>query len=298
MEKYSRWRDPSTGIQPYLPPVPPRTETSLLFSLSNVIHYIVGPVQGILKFALVVVTGLLYLILVPLLGTLLMPLGPLQGIWKRTFSSICLRLILFFTGFFYIKSEPVSIRKGRNKASKSPSLNAKSGDIIVTNWTSYIEVIYLALRFNPVFTQIIPSVNKVRQLSLWQAIRSCVLTPPLTPEEAGIDVKDLYTLKELSALVKENKWGPIIIFPEATTSNGRALLKFSAPLFNEFNPTDRDGRFHVMTFKYEYSYMPPTYTVGYQFVHFLSLCSQVNWMIGYTVWTLHTYQQLPYLFRL
>ncbi|CAO3577002.1 unnamed protein product [Absidia cylindrospora] len=71
MEKYSRWRDPSTGIQPYLPPVPPRTETSLLFSLSNVIHYIVGPVQGILKFALVVVTGLLYLILVPLLGTLL-----------------------------------------------------------------------------------------------------------------------------------------------------------------------------------------------------------------------------------
>lgn len=139
---------------------------------------------------------------------------------------------------------------------------------------------YVYPRFNPVFTQVIPSVNKVRQLSLWQAIRSCVLTPPLTPEEAGVDGKDLYTIKELSALAKDNKWGPVVVFPEATTSNGRALLKFGAPLFKEFNPTDRDGRFHVMTFKYEYSYMPPTYTVGYQFVHFLSLCSQVIFVDG------------------
>ncbi|KAI8333349.1 hypothetical protein BC941DRAFT_401474 [Chlamydoabsidia padenii] len=276
MEKYSRWRDPGTGIQPFLPPVPPRTETSLLFSLSNVIHYVVGPVQGIVKFILVTIALLLYFVLVPLLGTLLTPLGPLQGLWKRSFSSLCLRLILFFTGFFYIKSEPVSIRKGRSKTSKTPTLNVKSGDIIVTNWTSYIEVIYLALRFHPVFTQVIPSVNKVRCISLWQALRLCVRLPALTPEEANVDEKDLYTIKQLSTKAKENNWGAVVVFPEATTSNGRALLKFGSSLFNEFKPIDRDGRFHVLAFKYEYSYMPPTYTVGYQFVHFLSLCSQFS----------------------
>ncbi|KAI8083058.1 uncharacterized protein BX664DRAFT_339724 [Halteromyces radiatus] len=276
MEKYSRWRDPGTGIQPFLPPVPPRTENSLLLSLSNVIHYIVGPIQGIIKFTLVTIVALLYLILVPLLGTLLIPLKPLQRVWKRIFTSVCLRLILFFMGFFYFKSEPVSIRKGRNKASKAPALKVNSGDIIVTNWTSYIEVIYLAFRFNPVFTQVIPSVNKVRRISLWQAIRSCVYLPVMTPEEANVNENDLYTVKQISSQAKNNKWGPVIIFPEATTSNGRALLKFSAPLFNEFKPTDRDGRFHVIAFKYEYSYMSPTYTVGYQLVHLLSLCSQFS----------------------
>lgn len=65
------------------------------------------------------------------------------------------------------------------------------------------------------------------------------------------------------------------MFPEATTSNGRALLKFASPIFNEFTPNDRDGRFHVMAFKYEYGYMPPSFTVGNQLFHLLFLCSQV-----------------------
>lgn len=142
----------------------------------------------------------------------------------------------------------------------------------------------MVFRFYPVFTQVIPSVNKVRCISLWQAIRLCVRSPVLTPEEANVDTKDLYTLKQLSAKAKDNQWGAIVVFPEATTSNGRALLKFGSPLFNEFKPTDREGGFHVMAFKYDYSYMPPAYTVGYQFVHFLSLCSQVSFgsLIEYT----------------
>ncbi|CAO3616975.1 unnamed protein product [Cunninghamella echinulata] len=276
MEKFSRWRDPGTGIQPFLPPVPPRTESSFLLTLTNIIHYVVGPLQGIIKFIFIILLGLLYLIFVPIFGLVLVPLGPLQRVWKKAFTSIFLRLVLFFMGFFYIKTEAVTLRKGRNKASGKKSFNASSGDIIVTNWTSYIEVLYLGFRFNPIFTQIIPSKNKVRCISLWQAIRSCTKVPPITLEEANSNESNLYTLKELSEIAKSKNWGPIIVFPEGTTSNGRALLKYASPIFNEFKPTDRDGRFHVMAFKYEYGYMPPSFTVGYQLFHLLFLCSQFS----------------------
>lgn len=50
---------------------PPRTDSNLLSTLSNVIHTIVGPIQGIVKLVLVVVMSLLYLILVPGIGLLL-----------------------------------------------------------------------------------------------------------------------------------------------------------------------------------------------------------------------------------
>ncbi|KAG2236038.1 hypothetical protein INT48_008130, partial [Thamnidium elegans] len=53
MEKYSRWRDAGTGIQPFLPPVPPRTDSSILVTLSNVIHIVVGPIQAIIKIILI-----------------------------------------------------------------------------------------------------------------------------------------------------------------------------------------------------------------------------------------------------
>ncbi|CAO3608346.1 unnamed protein product [Cunninghamella blakesleeana] len=278
MEKYSRWRDPGTGIQPFLPPVPPRTESSFLLTLTNIIHYVVGPLQGIIKFIFIILLGLLYLIFVPVFSVLLAPLGPLQRIWKKLFTAVFLRFILFFMGFFYIKAEAVTLRKGRNKSNGKKSLKVTSGDVIVTNWTSYVEVLYLGYRFNPVFTQIIPSKNKIRRITLWQAIRSCTKMPPITPEEANIsnESSDLYTLKELSDIAKSKNWGPIILFPEATTSNGRALLKFASSIFNEFTPNDRDGRFHVMAFKYEYGYMPPSFTVGNQFFHLLSLCSQFS----------------------
>ncbi|KAI8070888.1 hypothetical protein BC940DRAFT_235281 [Gongronella butleri] len=241
MEKYSRWRDPGTGIQPFLPPVPPRTESSILLTLTNIIHYVLGPVQGILKFAFVLVLGLVYILLVPLLGLLLMPLPPLQRLWTRFWSSICLRLILFFAGFFLIKTEITSIRRG--KGGKSSRINVKPGDIIVANWTSYIEVLYLAFRFDPVFTQVIPSVNKVRVLTLWQAVRACVHIPPVSPEDVGLTASSpqLMTLKQLQ---KQTTRRAIVVFPEATTTNGRALLNFASPLFDEYTATDQHGCFH------------------------------------------------------
>ncbi|ORX49387.1 hypothetical protein DM01DRAFT_1385086 [Hesseltinella vesiculosa] len=274
MEKYSRWRDPGTGIQPFLPPVAPRMETSVVGTVANIVHYVFGPVQGLIKIMLVLVMSLLYFVSVNLLGSLLMPVPPLQKIWQRAWSFVCLRLILFFAGFMLIRTETTTVRRGRAKGAKKSQFQVKPGDIIVANWTSYVDVIYLAFRFNPTFTQAIPSVNMVRVLSFWQAIRACVYPPPLTPEDAGISSDDpcLVSLKQL----QQSQDRPIVVFPEATTTNGRALLKFASPLFEDFKVNDHHGGFHVMAFKYDYHYMSPTYTVGNQLIHLMCLCAQFS----------------------
>ncbi|KAI9320485.1 hypothetical protein BX666DRAFT_2017673 [Dichotomocladium elegans] len=241
MEKYSRWRDAGTGIQPFLPPVPPRTESNLLSTLSNVIQSIVGPIQGVIKLLLVLIISLVYALLVPGLGLVLTPLGPVQRLWTRLFSFVLLRSVLFFSGFFIIKNDTVSLRRGKDA-------RIHSGDVIVANWSSYIDVIYLAYKYRPVFTQVFPVDGKnIRRISLWQAIRLCTALPALTPEEAGAQKSSLYTLRELAEEAKERRWGPVIVFPEGTTSNGRALLKF-ASIFKSYQPSEREGRFHVLTF--------------------------------------------------
>ncbi|KAI8642361.1 hypothetical protein BD408DRAFT_443562 [Parasitella parasitica] len=270
MEKYSRWRDAGTGIQPFLPPVPPRTDSSLLITLSNVIHIIVGPIQGIIKLVLIGLVTLLYILSVHVIGTLLTPAAPLKRIWSRLFSAICLRLVLFLSGFFHIKTETVSIRKSRgSKGVESP--NIKHGDVIVANWTSYIDIIYLASRFNPVFTQVFMDTKKIKVVSLWEAIRLA----GKIPESKPLSQDSLFTVQELSLKAKKGNWGPIIVFAEGTTTNGRALLKF-APVFEDYKLNQKDGNFQIMAFKYEYGNMPPTFTVGNQFFHFFKLCSQFH----------------------
>ncbi|KAI9478536.1 MAG: hypothetical protein EXX96DRAFT_571287 [Benjaminiella poitrasii] len=270
MEKYSRWRDAGTGIQPFLPPVPPRTDSSLIVTLSNIIHIIVGPIQGIVKILLIGLVSLIYGLFVPLLGTLLTPLKPLQRGWSRLFSALLLRLILFLSGFFYIKTETISIHKSRTSRGRTvENPIVKNGDVIVTNWTSYIDVLYLAFRFDPVFTQVYTDTDKVRVISLWEAICLAGKVPESKPSSGAL----LYSVEELSLKAKKNNRGPVVVFAEGTTTNGRALLKF-APIFSKDYKSL--SRFHIMAFKYEYGNMPPTFTVGNQFFHFFKICSQFH----------------------
>lgn len=112
---------------------------------------------------------------------------------------------------------------------------------MIANSTSYIDLLYLAYRHDPIFTRV--HGKKLRTVSLWQAIRTCAEVPA-HPEP---DEK-LYTVKELAHAAKERRWGPVVVLPEGTTSNGRALLEF-APLFGEYQPSDRDAHFHLVAFK-------------------------------------------------
>ncbi|KAI8382268.1 hypothetical protein BD560DRAFT_386124 [Blakeslea trispora] len=259
MEKFSRWRDASTGIQPFLPPV----VKNILKVLSNVVYKTIGSLQAVIKLVLILLVSLIYILSVPLLGLVWTPIPFLKRLWTRLLSIVLLRSALMMMGFFYIKTETVSLRKSRDRTLGS---SVKHGDLIVANWTSYIDIIYLAYRFSPVFTQVFMNTSRVKVVSFWEAIQLVGQSPQVAQNE-----ETLYSLDELTEKAKQAGWGPVVVFPEGTTTNGRALLKFSSVL----DSLDLDvDRIHLLAFKYEYHSIPPTFTVGNIYWHLFQLCSQ------------------------
>lgn len=147
-----------------------------------------------------------------------------------------------------------------SRTRSNPSIAPKQGDLIVSNWTSYVELVYLAFRFNPVFALPIheppqpsdqssqsvtgrqtgtgssninlPSISAVPAspllgylpVGLFDLIRFTGLTPAQYPStQAG----QLMTLERLC----QQAPGPVVMFPEGCTTNGRGLLRFGKDLF-------------------------------------------------------------------
>ncbi|KAG6335333.1 hypothetical protein ID866_3765 [Astraeus odoratus] len=107
MEKFSAFRDPGTGIQPFLPLVPPAENdpfTTLLLPVRGVL--------AILRIPIFIITTLLY----------------------------CL---LHYSLFVILVS--FDSTKTNRKSQESP-WRPRAGDIIVSNWTSWIDVLWIAYR--------------------------------------------------------------------------------------------------------------------------------------------------------
>lgn len=60
------------------------------------------------------------------------------------------------------------------------------------------------------FTQIYTECEKVKIISLWEAIRLVGKIPESTPSNN----EEVYTVQELSLKAKKGGWGPIVVFAE------------------------------------------------------------------------------------
>ncbi|KAI8603957.1 hypothetical protein EDD21DRAFT_367656 [Dissophora ornata] len=276
MEKFSRWRDQGTGIQPFLPPVPANADHSPVQKAFTAILMIVKPITGLAKLILVSALALM-LVILETAGLVLSPLAPLHKLYHRFISAILVRLILGLLGFFWIKHEVVTLKRGRsagaNKQQSSSRRAAASGDLIVCNWSSYIDVLYLAFRYDPVFTQIYPSTLTVRKISFWEALRLSGSYPEMSPPE-GVETMPL--LEFVKAMHKTGA-GPVVIFPEGTTTNNRAILKF-VPIFKDCSLPETSINISILALKYDYHKFAPTFTVrldnSYFFGHLFRTCAQ------------------------
>ncbi|KAJ3987196.1 hypothetical protein F5890DRAFT_1632694 [Lentinula detonsa] len=276
MEKYSAYRDPGTGIQPFLTPVPsPGSHSSVLSAALLPLQYVVG----ILRLILIILLASVY----ALVAAVFAVVPPL----KRVISSALIRAVLFCLGFFWISTEIVSKKRGRSQKLKD-SWNPGAGDLIVTNWASWVELLWLAYRFNPVFVLPIPESPVQKAFSITpspisstprrRSGRSSMPEVPSSSRNPSSQIEIIgFTPVSLLTIIRETGRAPpyvsvtkatkprsldeirktsdrpVVVFPECTTSNGRGLLRF-ATLFQQQSLPVKGWNLFVMCVRYD----PPT----------------------------------------
>ncbi|KAK0453590.1 hypothetical protein EV421DRAFT_1887821 [Armillaria borealis] len=279
MEKYSAYRDPGTGIQPFLAPVaPPSPSGDVLAKIVLPIRYLIGTVRIIL---VLLVLGL-YLILVEGICFIFKPVAPLHRILARLFTALLSRLALLSAGIFWIHVECIKRKRGRQNQT-ADQWDPRPGDVIVSNWVSWIEILWLAFRFNPVFVLPVPassaltsapskssdpvsrtpgrrtgtgsanvsvstrapreriSIIGFQRLSLLNVLRQSGNVPPYRVGR-GLAAQSFEAIRSTSDR-------PIVVFPECTTSNGRGLIRF-CDVFNQNIPV-QGWQVFVMCVRYD-----------------------------------------------
>ncbi|KAG1839080.1 hypothetical protein C8R48DRAFT_621886 [Suillus tomentosus] len=276
MEKFSSFRDPGTGIQPFLAPVPPQ-ERDLFVTISTPIRAVVAVTRTVVIIVLISI----HFVLVHVIGFICRPVPPLQDVISWLGTVLLARLALYVIGFWSVSTELI-VRK-RGSASCSNKWNPRAGDLIVSNWSSWIEVLWLAYKYNPLFvlpvanapaassardassisytpgrktgtgSAAISSFDRVlsspevirgfRQVSLLEIISSTGKTP-LAPSSVHLRSLDD---------IRRSARRPVVVFPECTTSNGRGLLRF-ADVFNGASVPTKGYNMFLMCVRYD----PPT----------------------------------------
>uniref|UniRef100_M4BVL6 Phospholipid/glycerol acyltransferase domain-containing protein n=1 Tax=Hyaloperonospora arabidopsidis (strain Emoy2) TaxID=559515 RepID=M4BVL6_HYAAE len=256
MEKYSRWADLTTGINPFVPqrrrfasgwPV-----TILQVTCGSLLALVRLPLVLVVTVALVVVNIVVSILtVIPFVGRLL----------KRLIEYLLCSLLLLLFGVF-TSEEAANMRRlglvtGKTKSSKSSSRVGR-GDVVVCNSTSFLEVLYLAKRFSPVFVYAIDEKsdtgNLVHVCGLLEALYRS-LTMPVTAERVKPTRKIADVVRRAS--------GPIVLLPEGARSNGKAVLRFTSLLQN----LSVRARVHLMAFRYEFKRFSPSHTAGGAWPH-------------------------------
>ena len=144
MEKFTKFRDPGTGIAPF-PPIAAGSRTPLTFPLELTVCVIRLPL-------LCLVFGL-HIVLVEGLGELALrtTVPNLLGWMKWAF----LRTILFFCGIWYIDEQLDGVSKAYASihmkinlvSQRNLAVKPKRGNLVVSNFTSPLDIVYFAAKY-------------------------------------------------------------------------------------------------------------------------------------------------------
>mmetsp|Transcript_7650 Transcript_7650/g.18501 ORF Transcript_7650/g.18501 Transcript_7650/m.18501 type:complete len:378 (-) Transcript_7650:199-1332(-) len=287
MEKFRSFEDPTTGIMPFMPP-PVVVSKNPLFRL----------VRGIFSLAFTLIrlplaTVALLLLLPGYILAMLTPVAGLRRMVVRVTEGFVCRLILLILGFFWIpagsaRKNTVTVSKGGSKKTGTWPSRAGAGTVIVASLTSYLDILYLTFRFSPVyaFPVLDPTTGATTQSVLWTrslftAVRYVCSYYPADKSQ----IQDIATLVESSA---KNNFGPIVLFAEGVSSNGRGILPFLPPVgpSEGSSSSGLEGSPWVggdsaappcfaLIIRYPCKNFSPSYSVGSFVWHLFNLCSQV-----------------------
>ncbi|ROT39888.1 hypothetical protein SODALDRAFT_309489 [Sodiomyces alkalinus F11] len=200
MEKYSQFRDRGSGIAPFIPVKTPRSRLALLTHLT--IFFLRLPM-----FLTIALTYALFLHHLPL---------------PAVVRKACLWSIMLVPGIWWVDLQLDGVRRG-TLAEQPRNRVPHPGSVIAATFTSPIDTLYLAAIFDPVFTRSYPSTRQVEPLSLFGAVAASLAPVRLRPAPRT-------NLVDLGALVARHPDRVIVVFPEASPTNGKAVLPFTPSL--------------------------------------------------------------------
>ncbi|KAK1236736.1 hypothetical protein PQX77_000092 [Marasmius sp. AFHP31] len=281
MEKYSAYRDPGTGIQPFLTPIPP-PQPGTKYLLAAL--YPIGIALATVRTTLVLVLTLAYVLIVQGVLSIFLIAPPVHRLLTRILTSIISRLVLLIVGYYWIPVEVVARKRGR-AGNVQTSWKPRAGDIIVSNWASWVEILWFAFRFNPIFVLPVPEAPAPKATNTpatpiahtpgrRTGTGSANITSPNRAATTQIPIVGFQTVSLLTIIkqtglvppfpclegckprsleqIRQDADRPLVVFPECTSSNGRGLLRF-ANIFKRSAPVPEYGVF-IACVRYD----PPT----------------------------------------
>jgi hypothetical protein len=209
-EKYSQFTDQRAGVNPFVQQPHKLTVFSLLVVL--------------VKAPFVTVAAALFYATAALAAALPVSLlaRPLRYIFERAFA----RLLLATLGYFSIESVNLGKAQARIAASVSaPRPSVGSGDVLVTNRLSWLDVLVLDALYAPTFTR--TGLNGgLETRTVLQALGDAVSLPVQQVSRTTAETVERQQKAALS--------GPLVVQPEGAPTNNKAILTF-APVCEELN---------------------------------------------------------------
>lgn len=208
MERYTQFRDKATGISPFLPVL----HTSVIGGSDSGVGNLIKTIK-----LDVIVSVVLFTVRSTLAIPLLVVSSVLSCILGKSSVVVVVlnRIILFIMG---LTSYELTIQNLKAKNLNRSSFYPKKNDVFFVNFTSPLDIALLSLISNDEFVILIPnSQGNLEQIhSSWKFIKLSLCGHQQQQLGGGIKPLDYRTL--------QNKI--IYIFPEGTTSNGKAILPF------------------------------------------------------------------------
>lgn len=192
----------ATGISPFLPVTTP------LSAITAVTHSIIF----LFRLPFFITLALSYFLIFQYL--------PLPVAARK----IALWAMMAIPGIWWVDLQLDGVKRG-TLADQPPQRFPHGGTVIAANFTSPIDAVYLAAVFDPIFTISYPGRRKVQRIGLLQAV-----VMALAP--VSVSAPDESQLVHISDLLREYPDRPIAIFPEGSTTNGKAILPFSPSLLD------------------------------------------------------------------
>eukprot|EP00033_Pygsuia_biforma_P006769 GCRY01007635.1.p1 GENE.GCRY01007635.1~~GCRY01007635.1.p1 ORF type:complete len:349 (-),score=37.34 GCRY01007635.1:58-1104(-) len=260
MERFSNFRDSYTGVHSFFVPT---VNTGIV----NFIRYsLLGFFIACLRFPLIAVFWLLFSFFSSI--SIVIPVFALQRAFSRFIHVIFCRILLWLSGIFWINSSNANTPRKQRIA----NLNAPThGDIVVANYSGYLDILFLAQKYTPQFV-FLPTEDGDKKNSV-----DCSVVPLSTVSallhtiwNTHFSQSQAVPLSSVLESSRNRKSGPVVVFPELTCSNGVSLLP-PASLWGVPIKTRVFG--HVT--KYPNHFNPCFCHMTSFFAHFWGLLSQI-----------------------